>query len=365
MKLVQVDKEDTSDWDQYVSNIETSHFMQSYSWGQLKKQTGWNPIYLKVVENEKMRGAALLLTKRLPLINRYIYYLPRGPVVDFNDNEAFLFLMNNIKLFVKDNNGIFLRVDPYLKKNDENNLLFEQTGFKRSKKKWSFWNNPRFVFWLNLESDSKILLMRLHKKARNEIRFPHKRGVEFSLANISDIDDFYSLMIGTAEQKGIGFHDKNYYRKLYKTLGDTGMAQLFMARHEGRAIATGMSLVYGKRAWLMYLASSKKHFHFRPNRALQWEMIKWAKEKGCTVYDFRGTAADDPPDPKDPGYGVYKFKKSFGPEYIKLVEYYDYVVNRPIYLLFGFVENYLFPLMVKGMLILPKLKRLLGRSKKS
>jgi len=357
LRFIRVDEKNASMWDRFVTNNESGHFMQSFCWGCFKQQTGWEPVYLMAIEDDEVKGASLLLSKSLPLVKKLIYYLPRGPVVDFHNNVTFLFLMNNIKKYVKDNDGIFLRTDPYLKDTIENNSLYEQIGFKKSDRKWSLWNCPRFVFWLNMGSGIEELFKKLSTKIRNQIRYPHKRGVEFIKGDLSDIKEFYSLMVGTAFQKGIGLHDINYYKELYKTLSDASIAQLFLAKHEGKAIATGISLAYGKRAWLLYLASSSEHFRLRPNRALQWEMIKWAAEQGCEVYDFRGTAADDPPDPKDPGFGVYEFKKSFGPEYVRLVGYYDFVVNRPIYLLFIFAEYYLFPLVAKGLVELSKLKK--------
>ena len=29
-----------------------------------------------------------------------------------------------------------------------------------------------------------------------------------------------------------------------------------------------------------------------PNYLIQWTMIQWAKEQGCTLYDFRGVPGD-------------------------------------------------------------------------
>ena len=72
-------------------------------------------------------------------------------------------------------------------------------------------------------------------------------------------------------------------------------------------------------------------------------MIRWAIDKNCRIYDFRGTASDDPPKESDPGYGVYRFKKSFNPEYIRMIGYYDYIFSCFFYKLFISIEKYLFP----------------------
>jgi len=76
-------------------------------------------------------------------------------------------------------------------------------------------------------------------------------------------------------------------------------------------------------------------------------MISWAKREGCTLYDFRGTAVDYPPDPKNPNYGVYSFKKNFGPELVILTGYYDLVLRRFYYKLFRFIETKLLPFLLR------------------
>ena len=58
-----------------------------------------------------------------------------------------------------------------------------------------------------------------------------------------------------------------------------------------------------------------------PNYLLQWSMIQWAVETGCSVYDFRGVSGDISED--NPLYGLYKFKKGFGGDFTEFVGEYD------------------------------------------
>ncbi len=61
-----------------------------------------------------------------------------------------------------------------------------------------------------------------------------------------------------------------------------------------------------------------------PNHAMQWAMIQWAREQGCTVYDFRGVHDIKSDDGKvlenlmDSPDGLVRFKAGFGAQ---LVEY--------------------------------------------
>ena len=66
-----------------------------------------------------------------------------------------------------------------------------------------------------------------------------------------------------------------------------------------------------------------------PNYLLQWEMIRWAVEKNCRVYDFRGVPGDVGED--HPLYGLVKFKRGFNGDYTEFVGEMDLVLDRLAY----------------------------------
>ena len=65
-----------------------------------------------------------------------------------------------------------------------------------------------------------------------------------------------------------------------------------MAYSEGEAIAGTIAVHFGDKVWYLYGASSNSHRNLMPNYLLQWEMIRWAVETGCRLYDFRGISGD-------------------------------------------------------------------------
>lgn len=331
-------------WDNFVANSSsTSHFMQSYAWGELQRHSGWEPHYIMLMDGGTARGAILLLSRNLPLLGKRIFYAPRGPVIDIADKETAAVLLKELRMFLDCERGVFLRVDPYISE-AETMYMLENSEFVKVPRDWSYWNAPRLVLWLDLRTDEETLFKNMSSTCRNEVRAGYKKGVEFSRGGVEDLDDFYRLMVSTGQHKGIAVHDSGYYRQLYETLNRSARAELFLGRFEGKIIAGGMSVKFGDKAWLLYAASDREYYKLRPNRTLQWEMIKWAHAEGCTRYDFRGTATSDPPSPADPGFGVYEFKKSFGPEFTRLAGYYDLVVNPYYYSLFRFAEEKVLPL---------------------
>ena len=97
----------------FAYNHEQASFYQTINWGKLKKENGWKNYLVGVKDGKKIIGASLLLSKKTP-IKKNMFYAPRGFIIDYNNFELLEFFTKEIKKFVKKNNGIFLKIDPYL-----------------------------------------------------------------------------------------------------------------------------------------------------------------------------------------------------------------------------------------------------------
>jgi lipid II:glycine glycyltransferase (peptidoglycan interpeptide bridge formation enzyme) len=332
-----------AEWDDFVSTAASGHFMQSHAWGAFQLLNGWDSHYLLWRDDTVICATALLLSRKMPLISARIFYAPRGPIMDFTDRAAVFAAENDIRAYLAREKGVFLRTEPYINSSEitiNQNIL---PGSIQVSRDWSYWNAPKLVLWLDLQGSEDDVFMRMTSRCRNDVRRGYRNDVTFSTGGEEDLEAFYRLMTMTGLQKGIAVHNIDHYRKLCSTVNSSAQSRLFLGRHAGEVITAGISIKYGKKAWLMYAASTPESYKLRANRTLQWEMIKWAKAQGCERYDFRGTACSDPPNPEDPGYGVYEFKKSFGPEYVRLVGYYDLVTRPTLYRLFRFAEEKLLP----------------------
>lgn len=330
-------------WDDFVSTSPSGHYMQSHAWGELQRRHGWTPHYLVARNSTEIVATALLLSRTIPLIGKKILYSPRGVVFDCCNSGCTGEITTALRVKIEEMGGAFLRCDPYISEAMIAESTFESSGYKKINRDWSYWNGPKLVFWLNLQTDEDTLLKNMSSTCRNEVRAGYKKGVIFEQGGQTDLDEFYRLMVSTGQNKGIAVHDADFYRVLYDTLNRSASVGLFFGRFDGKTIAAGMSVKYGDKAWLLYAASDRDYYKLKPNRTLQWEMIRWAHREGCRRYDFRGTATSDPPSADDPGYGVYEFKKSFGPEYTRLIGYYDLVISPPIHALFRFSEEKALP----------------------
>ena len=97
----------------------------------------------------------------------------------------------------------------------------------------------------------------------------------------------------------------------------------------------------------MYSGATEAGLKSGANHALQWAALRWARERGCALYDFWGVPAafadlEAAPDEAERARleaaaqasgmaGVYRFKKGFGGAVVRYAPAYDLVFFRPAY----------------------------------
>jgi lipid II:glycine glycyltransferase (peptidoglycan interpeptide bridge formation enzyme) len=89
-------------------------------------------------------------------------------------------------------------------------------------------------------------------------------------------------------------------------------------------------LIYtlGGKYWYAWGASSDEKRNLMPTYLLQWELMRWARERGFTHYDLGAVPSPDNLDDENhPLYGVYKFKEGFGSEMVDFVGCWDLPVG--------------------------------------
>ena len=114
--------------------------------------------------------------------------------------------------------------------------------------------------------------------------------------------------------------------------------QLLIAEYQGEPLAAVMVFAQGKRAWYFYGASSDAHRDLMPSYLVQWEAMRWARGRGCELYDLWGVPDADEKTLED-GFmqnqaglwGVYRFKRGFGGVLRRAQGPWDRVYNPVIY----------------------------------
>ena len=78
---------DVKTFENYAKKSTYRTFMQTEEIGKLRELNGWTSYYLGLYDNDKLVGATLLVGKKRHF-NKYEFYSPRGPLVDYSHEKT-------------------------------------------------------------------------------------------------------------------------------------------------------------------------------------------------------------------------------------------------------------------------------------
>lgn len=318
-------------WNNVLLNLPYNHILQSYEWGQFKAQHGWQPQRLLFEEAGSVRAAASVLRRKFPYLPLCIMYVPKGPALDYADQDLLQRVLATLEDAARRHHAIFVKMDPDVRLEGTASPATQVTAalanrdWQPSAEQIQFRN----TLLIDLTQEEDDLLMDMKSKTRYNVRLAGRRGVTVRLGSLADLPLFYEMYVETSERDEFIIRPFAYYRHAWQDFIEADLAQLFIAEYEEQPLAGIILFRFGQRAWYMYGASRDLHRNLMPNHLLQWEAMRWAKAQGCTAYDMWG--APDVLDESDPMWGVYRFKEGFGGQFVRHIGAYDYAVSRLLY----------------------------------
>lgn len=314
--------------DKFVESHPQSSFTQKSDWRKVKANWGFEAVVCRD-DSDEIVGSASVLIQKIPIINTSFLYCPRGPVCDLHDREVLKTLKAGIDELAKKYTAHTFKMDPDVFFSDSEFVnIAKEMGFKQFYGPDGFETiQARFNYRLYLNGRTEEELMaNLTQQTRRNLRLAQRHGVEVKVCGKDMLDDFCRLMATTGERDGFNIRPKFYFERFLDALGEH--ARLYLAFYEGRAIAGAITTNFGNKTCYVYGASDNECRNVMPNYLVQWEMIRWAVEKGCDVYDFQGVSGNLSPEGNHM-YGLYRFKKGFNGQLDELAGEFDYVY-RPI-----------------------------------
>lgn len=308
-----------SQWNEYLTNHSEAHVLQSSAWGELKSKFGWQ--VMRVVRD----GVGAQVLFRSLAAGLTIAYLPKGPVGGSIEE-----LQPELDQACRKRHAVFLKYEPDAWLPDEKD---PGSGWIPSPP-----IQPRRTVLVSLEGSEEEILARMKQKTRYNIRLAEKKGI--IIRPDSDMDRFHEMMKITGSRDSFGVHAGEYYRAAYSLFHPAGNCECFTAFFEETPLASLMVFAMGKASWYMYGASTEVERNRMPTYLLQWEAMRWAKSRGCQVYDLWGIPDLEENeledgfsghDSHDGLWGVYRFKRGFGGEIARSVGAWDRVYNPLIY----------------------------------
>jgi len=350
-------------WNSIISRLPNPHFLQTYEWGQVKANYGWQPIYLVWDEAGTMKeerllssfdfhpSAAALILKRQILRNGFaarlsILYSPKGPLLDWSNKPLQDRVFSDLQAFAKKEGAVFLKTDPDvvlgtgIPPNEEN--LIDNSGqvviSELKRRGWRYSSDQiqfKNTVLIDLTLSEEELLARMKQKTRYNIRLAEKKGVSLRVGKPEDFGMLYKMYAETSVRDGFVIRDESYYRTVWKLFMDSNepTCEPLITEVDGEPVAAIFVFYFGGRAYYVYGMSRDVHREKMPTYLLQWEAMKRAKARGCSVYDLWG--APDVFNKSDSMWGVYRFKEGLGGKVVRTLGAWDYAPNPFWYKLYS------------------------------
>lgn len=216
---------------EFIKSHKHGNMMQAIEWSAIKNT--WGAVRVAVSDDEdNIIAAAQVLTRK------GLWYVPRGPILDYNNKELLGFFLTNLKKFAKTKQAKLVKLDIPIAVKDEKLANFKDIDVDRSNdeliktfKSYGYNHKgfsldmsstiqPRFNTVTKLEKPVPDLFS---KDTRRLIRDADKKFVEVRRCGKESLDDFLFALACTEKRKNISLRGREYFENLLDTFGDNAL----------------------------------------------------------------------------------------------------------------------------------------------
>lgn len=227
MKLVELSK---TEFNEFINYLEICPFEQSIYWANFKIGENWHSYFLGLEDKNKLLGATLLLANENKSIKKRFFYAPQGFLIDYKNYDLLEIFTKEVINFVKEKNGIYLKIDPEIlttEKDEDgkelqggiNNLFIKdyllKLGFIETDNNTI---NPKYTMKLDLTNKSlNDILNNMSKKARQILKRNERLG--YIVRELKQ--DELPIFIKTMDKISSKFNTIEYELPFYEDLANS------------------------------------------------------------------------------------------------------------------------------------------------
>lgn len=216
--------------DQFVTQHPQINLLQSSAWASVKKQ--WQNERIGIYQGDKQVASMSVLIRPLPM-GFSLIYIPRGPVMDYDNLELVKFTIKTLKTYGKGHKALFIKCDPaillkqYQIGETSSELPAGLKAIEHLKKAGAYWTGlttaisesiqPRFQANIHTQDDIENTFAKHTKRLMKDAK---RRGVETYRGNQSDIETFSKLVGLTEERQKISLRNEAYFKSIMDIYGD-------------------------------------------------------------------------------------------------------------------------------------------------
>ena len=231
---MQIKEINENEFDNFANNHILKNYYQTSKYGNLMKKFGYNPIYIAMFEENKIIGAALILSKYIAINVKY-GYSPRGFLIDYQNEYYLKEFTKLIKKYFFKKGFAFIKINPEItlaevfpETNTKNiNEMsqeiikeLEDLNYKKLKDNIYFESLlPKYNPIINLKTFN---IENLNKNIKQKIKNKDKNGISLIKGDEYNLNQFYELVKNKKD------NSIEYYKNYYKIFNEANMSDLWL-----------------------------------------------------------------------------------------------------------------------------------------
>ena len=283
--VISKDKNDI-EWDDFVASVPGAHFEQTTGWAVANEMRGWTTWRFYLKSGNVIAAGFQVAFLSYPLAGK-IGLVTQGPVARNEDEELLHVLIEETKLFLKENGFLYVAfVVPYKQEKTAKILKTEGLSVR------PFGLPPTAVvedtLFLDLKKEKQELWRDISQSRRRNIKKGLKQNFNFHEGSRDDLKTFHHLMLTMCDRRNTEPTHKNveFFYRLWDNLAAQGWFKLFLLEYENSVTCAlvGFSIGDTFRYWKWGWNGDHQEMNF-PS-VMIWKTIEWAKDNGFRYFDF-------------------------------------------------------------------------------
>lgn len=296
----------TEEHDSFVKQSPQANLLQSSQWATVKSE--WRNERLGFFKDGKLVAVASLLIRRLVVPFGFtMIYIPRGPVMDYEDAELVSFVFKSIKEFALRERSVVIKFDPFIRlssktitgdREEELNVLAVKD---RIVDLGGIWSGRVQTMSATIQPTCHAVLYSesfseesLNKRVRQNIRSARNKGIEIRIGREELLRDFSELLKKTEERKSIRLRGREYYQKILNAYPENSyivVAYLDLAERYEQLSYLEEKLVKEAMTFTSTTRQSKIENYKKETRRIntELEMINSLTRNGSKLVPLAGT----------------------------------------------------------------------------
>ncbi|MGO0077423.1 peptidoglycan bridge formation glycyltransferase FemA/FemB family protein [Streptococcus suis] len=334
--------------DFFVKQSDQTNLLQSSQWAKVKSD--WENERLGFYRDGKLVAVASVLIRNLGLPFGFtMIYIPRGPVMDYEDAELVSFVFKSIKEFALRERSVVIKFDPFIRlssktitgdREEELNVLAVKD---RIVDLGGIWSGRVQTMSATIQPTCHAVLYSesfseesLNKRVRQNIRSARNKGIEIRIGREELLRDFSELLKKTEERKSIRLRGREYYQKILNAYPENSyivVAYLDLAKRYEQLSYLEEKLVKEAMTFTSTTRQSKIENYKKETRRInaELEMINSLIRNGSKLVPLAGTLTIDFAGTSENIYaGMDEKFKHYQPALLTWVETAKYAFERGV-----------------------------------